>query len=87
MALESSPREVLATADVAAYRRVFRDVKREAVLLTPTPLHKTKLLHSEISRKASYAYYAIAQLKALAEHRGVREALKQLGLQVEVKML
>jgi hypothetical protein len=87
MALESSPREVLATADVAANRRVFRDVKREAVLLTPTPLHKTRLLHSEISRKASYAYYAIAQLKALAEHRGVKEALKQLGLQVEVKML
>jgi len=87
MALESDPRAVLVTADVRAYHKVFKDLRRRAVLLTPKPLNEVRFTHSENSRRASYAYYAIAQLKALSGHRGVAEALQQLGVSISVRLI
>jgi hypothetical protein len=87
MALESDPRAVLVTADVRAYNKVFKDLGRRAVLLTPKPLNEVRFTQSENSRRASYAYYAIAQLKALSGHRGVAEALQQLGVSISVRLI
>lgn len=67
IALEAGSRRGIApiTADRPAYENLLKNTAEAAALTTPTPINKVKFKTNEKSRRTAYAYYAIAQLKAL----------------------
>ena len=77
-------RECIAiTADRHAYERLFRFMNLESILVKPQILSKVKFLTNEKSRRASYAYYALAQFIALA--RRLSNELNKYTLRIEAK--
>ena len=68
------------TSDRNAYEKLFKTVKVGGILAKPSTIKETRFLKHEASRRTSYAYYAIAQLRALANRLG--RALRKLGIEI-----
>ncbi len=85
IALSKQREVVVVTADRHAYTNLFKTLNVESILLKPVPISKTRFLHDENSRRISYAYYALSQLKALTKI--LRDELHSLGLSIEIAMV
>ncbi len=85
LAVTSRNRYIVATGDRKAYQRLFKMVGVESILATTRPINKIVFMQNEVSRKISYAYYALAQLKALTKISEISTALHELGISIEMK--
>ncbi len=73
------------TADELAYENLYREVSNvPAILANPKPLTEVKFLGNEYSRRVAYAYYAVAQLKAISKR--LRHKLLRADMEVKVYM-
>ncbi len=79
-------RYIVVTGDRSAYDRLMRFLDLNSLLIKPTPLSDVRFLSNEKSRRVSYAYYAIAQLKALTKLKHVKESLRRLNINVEITL-
>jgi len=86
IALASKRNSIAITSDRHAYERLLKTMNIDSILTIPKPLTKTRFLHNEKSRRISYAYYAIAQLKALTKILKTRNELQTIDLDIDIHM-
>jgi len=75
---------IAVTSDRKGFNNLYRLLFRRSVLTELRPVSDVKFKVSERSRRASYAYYAIAQLKALSKLLG--RVLSRRGLSISVTL-
>lgn len=73
------------TMDRHAYMHLFKHLNVEAVLVAPKPIKSIGFLRRENVRRTSYAYYALAQLKALKAYPRIDEALREAKVVIEFR--
>jgi len=78
------PEGVAVTSDRRAYERLYKWLGRKSVLTEPRPLSNVRFKSNERSRRVSYAYYSIAQLKALSKL--LNSVLRRHRLSIDVKL-
>ncbi|MCS7110926.1 MAG: hypothetical protein RMI45_05140 [Ignisphaera sp.] len=71
------------TCDHTAYTQLFQTLGARAVLAAPRSLKQVRFARREDARRAAYAYYAVAQLRAIASHREVQRILSGMRIRVE----
>jgi len=78
------PEGVAVTSDRKAYERLYKWLGRRSILTEPTSLSDVRFKSNERSRRVSYAYYSIAQLKALSKL--LSNVLRKYRLSIDVRL-
>ncbi|MEM2863206.1 MAG: hypothetical protein QXW20_06850 [Ignisphaera sp.] len=78
---------IAVTADRHAYTDLFKHLNVKAILVSPKPIKSIRFMYREDMRKISYAYYALAQLKALTSYTPIKKVLQDMKINVEFKQI
>ncbi len=74
------------TADRATYENLLAREERipASILAEPAPINEVVFSERELSRRVTYAYYAVAQLKALSKL--LARELSEAGASIKVRV-
>lgn len=76
---------IAVTMDRHAYEGLFKRLGVEAILSRLRPIKSVRFVHRESARRISYAYYALAQLKALNSRQKIGDALREAKVRIEFR--
>ncbi len=84
LAMSSRGKYVVATGDRRAYEKLMKFLNIDSILVRTVSISRAKFKTNEHSRKVSYAYYALAQLKGLLRIKEVVNTLGKANIQISI---